>query len=46
MIERAGLGVAVANADGELKMCADYISEYTNDEYAVADIIEKFGFSK
>ncbi len=44
MIERAGLGVAVANADGDLKKRADYVSEYTNDEYAVADIIEKFGF--
>ncbi len=43
-IERAGLGVAEANADGDLKKRADYVSEYTNNENAVAYIIEKFGF--
>ncbi len=46
MIECAGLGAAVANAEGSLKECADYICEHTNDESAIAEIIEKFGFSK
>ncbi len=44
MIEKAGVGVAVKNADVSLKEKADYICNYTNDEDAVADIIEKFGF--
>ena len=44
MIERAGLGVAVKNAEAALKEKADYVSEYTNEEGAIADIIEKFGF--
>ena len=46
MVERAGLGIAVKNADSGLKKLADYISEYTNEEGAVAQIIEKFGFYK
>ena len=44
MIERAGLGVAVQNADEALKNCANYVCEYTNEEGAVGKIIEKFGF--
>ena len=44
MIERAGLGIAVKNADESLKNCANYICEYTNEEGAVGKIIEKFGF--
>ena len=44
MIERAGLGVAVQNADRSLKERADYICAYTNEEGAVAEIIKKFGF--
>ncbi len=44
MIERAGLGIAVKNADEGLKKRADYICEYTNEESAIANIIEKFGF--
>ena len=46
MIEMAGLGVAVQNADQGLKKAADYICEYTNEEGAVGKIIEKFGFNK
>jgi Cof subfamily protein (haloacid dehalogenase superfamily) len=46
MIEKAGLGVAVKNADGGLKKRADYIAEYTNEEGAVGKIIEKFGFTE
>lgn len=44
MIEKAGLGIAVKNAETPLKEKADYVSEYTNEESAIADIIEKFGF--
>ena len=44
MIEKAGFGVAVKNAEAPLKEKADYVSEYTNEESAIADIIEKFGF--
>ncbi len=44
MIEKAGLGIAVKNADEQLKAKADFVSEFTNDEDAVARIIEKFGF--
>lgn len=44
MIERAGLGVAVQNANDGLKQVADTVCEYTNEEDAVASIIEKYGF--
>ena len=44
MIEVAGLGIAVKNADEKLKEKADYVSEFTNEEGAVADAIERFGF--
>ncbi len=44
MIERAGLGIAVKNADNELKEKANYVCEHTNEEGAIAEIIEKFGF--
>ena len=44
MIEKAGLGVAVQNADDGLKQVADTVCEYTNEEDAVASIIEKYGF--
>lgn len=43
MIEIAGTGVAVGNAVQALKNAADYVS-VTNDEGAVAEVIEKFGF--
>ena len=44
MIEKAGLGIAVQNADEVLKVKADYVCEQTNEESAIASIIEKFGF--
>ena len=44
MIERAGLGVAVKNADKGLLAIADYVSSYTNEDGAVADTIRRFGF--
>ena len=43
MIKIASVGVAVGNAVDELKKAADYISA-SNNEDAVAEIIEKFGF--
>ncbi len=46
MIKKAGIGIAVKNADGELKKAANYISEYTNEEGAIADVIERFGFTR
>ena len=46
MIQAAGLGVAVQNADDRLKIYADFISSCTNEEGAVSDIIDKFGFTK
>lgn len=44
MINFAGLGVAVGNADIALKNIADIIS-VTNNEGAVAQIINKYGFA-
>jgi hydroxymethylpyrimidine pyrophosphatase-like HAD family hydrolase len=44
MIERAGVGVAVKNADQALKDKADIVLEYTNEEGAVAKVIERFGY--
>ncbi len=44
MIERAGVGVAVKNADQALKDKADVVLEYTNEEGAVAKVIERFGY--
>ena len=44
MIERAGLGVAVQNAEPALKEKAKYVCCHTNEEGAIAEIIEKFGF--
>ncbi len=46
MIECAGVGVAVRNADGALKEKADWVCEYTNEENAVAYIIRRFGFGE
>ncbi len=42
LIEKAGLGVAVANAVPELRLKADYVTKATNDESAVAEVINKF----
>ena len=43
MIEAAGVGVAMANADEALKRAADYITD-ANDNDGVAKAIEKFCF--
>ncbi len=42
MIETAGLGVAVRNAVQPLKDKAGYITKNTNDESAVAEIIDRY----
>ncbi len=42
MIKNAGLGVAVKNGVDEIKAAADYITQRTNDEDAIAEVIEKF----
>lgn len=41
MIEFAGLGVAMGNANEQIKSIANYITD-TNDEHGVAKVIEKF----
>lgn len=41
MIQMAGLGVAMANAQEEVKAAADYITG-SNDEDGVADVVYKF----
>ncbi len=46
MIRRAGLGVAVANAEDPIKESADYITKRTNDEDAVAEVIKRFILEK
>ncbi len=44
MIEKAGIGIAVKNADARLKEAANVVSNYTNEESAIAQIIKEFGF--
>lgn len=44
MIEAVGLGIAVANAEDALKQRADYVCENSNEQSAIAEVIEKFGF--
>lgn len=41
MLQAAGLGVAVANANEETASAADWVSPLTNDRGAVADAIER-----
>ncbi len=42
MIEFAGLGVAMANAQEQVRQAANYITPLSNDEDGVADFIHKF----
>jgi hypothetical protein len=44
MIIKAGVGVAVANATQPLKDKANYITTFSNDEGAIAEVIKKFGY--
>ncbi len=45
MIKKVGLGFAVKNADPKLKECA-IVLDYTNEEGAVAKIIEKYAYTE
>jgi len=42
MIRWAGIGVAMANGDERIKSMADMVTEHTNDEDGVAEVIEKY----
>ncbi len=42
MIEAAGVGVVMKNASSEIKQYADYVTESTNNEAGVAEVIRKF----
>lgn len=42
MLEAAGLGVAMANADPSVKERADFVTTYDNDHDGLAEVIEKF----
>lgn len=46
MIETAGIGIAVKNADEKLKASADVVLEYTNEEGAVGRVIEAYGLKE
>ena len=46
MIKSAGLGIAVNNADERLKQAANYVCQSTNEDGAIWEVIEKFGFCK
>ena len=41
MIQYAGLGVAMANAEDEVKAAANYVT-LSNEEDGVAAVVEKF----
>ncbi len=41
MLAAAGIGVAVANSTEHCKECADYVTEGTNNDDALADFVEK-----
>lgn len=41
MIEAAGVGIAMKNAQDEVKQAADYITENDNDHDAIAEVIER-----
>ena len=45
MIEYAGVGVAMANAKDEVKAVADVVTEKSNDEDGLLEIIERFFLS-
>lgn len=42
MIEFAGLGVAMQNANPKVKEIADYVTENNNNQAGVAEVLEKF----
>ena len=46
MIRWTGTGVAMANADAHIKSMADLITDGTNDDDGVAEVIEKYFVKK
>ena len=42
MIQYAGLGVAMKNAQEAVKNVADYVTEHDNDQDGVAEVAERF----
>jgi Cof subfamily protein (haloacid dehalogenase superfamily) len=46
MIRWAGIGVAMANADERIKNIADLVTDNTNDDDGVAEVIEKYFLGK
>jgi Cof subfamily protein (haloacid dehalogenase superfamily) len=46
MVSAAGFGCAPANAIPEVKAAARYVSERTNEEDAVADLVERLALSR
>lgn len=42
MIQYAGLGVAMANAQDQVKAVADYVTVCDNDHDGIAEVVEKF----
>ncbi|MBO5479570.1 MAG: HAD family hydrolase [Clostridia bacterium] len=46
MLETAGFGVAVKNADERLKNAANLVLPYTNEEGAVGKFIQEFAYEK
>jgi Cof subfamily protein (haloacid dehalogenase superfamily) len=46
MILWAGIGVAMVNGNERIKSIADLVTEHTNDEDGVAEVIEKYFFIK
>ncbi|MDR0475177.1 MAG: Cof-type HAD-IIB family hydrolase [Treponema sp.] len=46
MIRWAGLGIAMVNGHDKIKDIADFVTEYSNDEDGVANVIEKFILKK
>ena len=46
MIRWAGVGVAMANGDERIKGIADFITDKTNDDDGVAEVIEKYFLNK
>lgn len=42
MIQKAGLGVGVRNAGAEIKKACTYVTQATNNESAVAEVVRRF----
>ena len=41
MLQEAHIGVAMKNAKDEVKACADHVTQHTNNESGIAEVIEK-----